>query len=222
MLLGTATFLCLVTRATLASESFFRDCASALESPDFQRLKTFYSSRTDEPRPDSCFRLNNNEFLVTVTNAGRVSQGLYYYYANDNTYGLVDRHYWPEIEVKREFVGPNQKRFVLISTSNLHHGNWEYGYQILYLVPGKKIQSFVVKELIAAKENPVDGFCGRHGSDGIELTDTATSIKGFQIVGEGSDDIRLEFTVEEEDCNTRKHRSYMRVFHPQAGDFIEE
>jgi hypothetical protein len=220
-LLRLAACLIMPYEITYASESYFRNCASVLESPDFQRLKSFYDFRPDEPRPDVCFRLNNSEFLVTVTNTGRVGgQGLYYYDAKNNSYELVGERYWPQIGVKREFVGPNQKRYVLIRTSNSHRGNWEYGYQILYLVPGKKIQSFVVKDLLYAKENPVSGFCG-HGGDGIELTSTATSIKGFQVLEEGSENVRLEFTVEEEDCNTGKHRNFMRVFRPQTGDFIE-
>jgi len=212
--------LYIISDITYASEPYFRRCDSVLESLDFKPLKLFYDSRPNQARPDDCFRLNKSEFLVTVTNAGRIDQGLYFYDANDNSYELVGGHYWPEISIKREFIGGNQKRFVLISTSNLSRGNWEYGYRILYLVPGKKIESFAVKDLLFAKENPVSGFCG-HDSDGVELNDIATSINGFDIVDEGSEKVRVQFNVEEEDCKTGIHRKYNRVFMPQGGGFTE-
>ncbi|TPQ28599.1 hypothetical protein [Methylomonas koyamae] len=212
--------LFIVSDIAYASESYFRSCDSVLESLDFKPLKLFYDSRPNQARPDDCFRLNKSEFLVTVTNAVRIDQGLYFYDSNDNSYELVGGHYWPEISIKREFIGGNQKRFVLVSTSNLSRGNWEYGYRILYLVPGKKIESFAVKDLLFAKENPVSGFCG-HDSDGVELNDIATSINGFDIVDEGSDKVRVQFNVEEEDCKTGIHRKYNRVFMPQAGGFTE-
>ncbi|MDX8129762.1 hypothetical protein QLH52_20870 [Methylomonas sp. OY6] len=220
ILFRVLALLFIISEITYASEPYFRHCDSVLESPAFKPLKLFYDSRPNEPRPDNCFRLNKSEFLVTVTNSGRIGQGLYFYDGSANSYELVGGHSWPDISIKREFLGGNQKRFVLINTSNLYRGNWEYGYRILYLVPGKKLESFAVKDLLFAKENPVSGFCG-HESDGVELTDIATSIKGFDVVGEGSENVRVEFNIEEEDCKTGTHRKYNRVFMPQAGDFTE-
>jgi hypothetical protein len=60
------------------AESFIIDCGEALSQKGFLKLTEYYDKHPDEPQPDMCFRLNNYEFLVTVTAIGRVGQGLYY------------------------------------------------------------------------------------------------------------------------------------------------
>ncbi len=62
-----------------ASNNFFMECDKVLEKKEFLSLKAYYDKHPDEPHPDMCFRLNNNEFLITVTGTGRVFQGLYYF-----------------------------------------------------------------------------------------------------------------------------------------------
>lgn len=198
-----------------AAEPFFRDCKSAFATRSFERLKEFYAKSKDNPRPSNCFKLNRNEFLVTVKDTGRIGQGLYYYDATTNSYGLVDGRHRPNIEIKLEFLGAGSKRYVLLGSSNLHQGAWRYGYEILYLTAGKKRQSFTLTELLVAQEDPESGFCGSR------LSQVATSITGFHILGEGSPSVRIEFAVEEENCGTLKRRRYTRVFQPHNGVFSE-
>lgn len=215
ILLLTAAILGLSSSAAYANEPYFQDCETAIQSRGFEGLKQYYARNNDAPRPSMCFKLNHDEFLVTTIDTGRVGQGLYYYDANNNSYELVDGRYCPNIDIKREFLGFGNKRYVLISCSNLHHGNWDVSYLLLYLVPGKKRQSFVFKELLFANEDPESGFCGSR------TPDTATSIIDFHISGERRSNVRLEFTVEEEDCKTRARRKYVRAFQPRYGDFVE-
>lgn len=214
-LLVTTLALALSPSAACAAESFFRNCETAIESHGFARLKRHYATNKDEPRPDMCFKLNRDEFLVTIEDTGRIGQGLYYYDARENSYGLVDGQYCPNIGIEKEFWGPGKKRYVLIKCSNLHDGDWHHGYSILYLVPDKQRRSFVLKELVFAREDPESGLCGRRPSQ------SATSIEHFRVIGEGSRSVRLEFAVEEEDCVTHGRRKHLRAFQLRDGKFVE-
>lgn len=213
--LGLVAILCFAPNITYATEQFFRDCGSALETQEFQRLKAYYTKNKEEAGPSYCFKLNRDEFLVTVEDSGRIGQGLYYYDASNESYRLVDGKYCPNIEIKQEFIGAHQKRYVLIKCSNLHHGNWDYGYFVLYLAPGKKRQSFVFKELLWGNEDPESGICGSR------IPDTAKAINVFHISGDGGENVRVEFTVVEEDCKTSSQKEYVRIFQPRDGDFVE-
>jgi hypothetical protein len=210
---GIAAFV--FSSNTAAAELYFRECDAALESPSFERLKTFYARNKNEPRPDNCFRLNRNEFLVTVTDAPRISQGLYYYDASADSFDLVDNQSRPNIKIRREFIGGGQKRYVLIKSSNLHNGSWSYSYEVLFLTSGKRRQSFVLMELLSGNEDPESGFCGSR------LPQTATRIADFHVSEEGGANVRIEFAVEEEDCKTRTKRKYVRVFQPRESGFTE-
>ncbi|TAN71772.1 MAG: hypothetical protein EPN17_00440 [Methylobacter sp.] len=207
--------ICLAPSITYATEPLFRDCSSALATKNFQRLQAYYTKSKENTTPSYCFKLNRDEFLVTVEDTGQIGQGLYYYDASNDSYGLVDGKYCPNIAIKQEFIGAHQKRYALIECSNLQHGNWDYGYLVLYLAPGKKRQSFIFKELLFVNEDPESGFCGSR------IHDTATSIKGFHISGEGGNNVRVEVNVEEENCKTSIHKKYARFFQPRDGDFVE-
>lgn len=198
-----------------AAEPFFHDCEAALESRGFEHLKSFYARNKGEPRADFCFRLNQNEFLVAVIDAPRISQGLYYYDSSVDSLDLVDNQSRPNIEITREFIGSGRKHYVLIKSSNLNNGSWSYSYEILFLNSGKKRQSFVLTELLSGLEDPESGFCGSR------LSKTATEISDPQVSGEGSPNIRIKFAGEEEDCKTHTRRKFVRVFRPSDRGFIE-
>lgn len=215
MLLCFAVFIGFAPSIAYATEPLFRNCSSALETKEFQRLKAYYAKSKEDAAPSYCFKLNRDEFLVTVEDTGRIGQGLYYYDASNDSYGLVDGRYCPNIAIKQEFIGAHQKRYALIECSNLQHGNWDTSYIILYLAPGKKRQSFIFKELLFVNEDPESGFCGSR------IHDAATSIKGFHISGEGGKQVRLEVSIEEENCKTGLHKKYIRIFQPRDGDFVE-
>ncbi|MEY4749069.1 MAG: hypothetical protein RIQ60_1283 [Pseudomonadota bacterium] len=205
----------LVLSTSAVAAPFFVECSAALESRGFERMQVFYARNKDEPRPDYCFRLNRSEFLVTVTNAARSSQGLYYYDATEDSFGLVDGKSRPNLAVEREFMGGGQKRYVLLKSSNLQGGTWEYGYEVLFLAVGKKRQSFVLQELLAVTEDPESGMCGSR------LTQSASRMAAPHVSGEGGANLRLEFVVEQEDCRTRTRRKTARAFQPREGGFAE-
>ena len=205
----------LALSSSAAAAPFFVECSAALESRGLERMQEFYARHQEEPRPDLCFRLNRNEFLVIVTDAARIGQGLYYYDATDDSFSLVDGKSRPNLTVEREFMGGAQKRYVLLKFSNLQGGNWEYGYEVLFLAVGKKRQSFVLQELLAVTEDPESGLCGSR------LTQSASRIAASHVSGEGGANLRVEFVVEQEDCRTRTRRKTVRAFQPREGGFAE-
>jgi hypothetical protein len=217
ILLGLVIAIGLSSSITYAAGPFFEDCETALDKPGYQRLKQYYEahSQEDENPPRMCFRLNRDEFLVTIVDAGRIVQGLWYFDASTGLYDRVDNQYCPGISIEQEFTGARQKRYVLFKCSNLHLGDATTWYSVLHLTPGKKRQSFSLKQLLAAQEDPEEGFCG------TRLSDSATSIMNYQILNESTAGVRIEFAIEEENCKTHKRRIYIRAFQLRDGEFAE-
>lgn len=211
LLLATLAFA-----GPVPASQFFQECSEALEKPEFVTLKGYLDSKPELPRPNKCFRLNNNQFLVTVTNTGRVSQGLYYYDAKSNTYGLEGGSYMPNVDVVQEFIGPNNKRYVLLSVSNLSRGNWWQGYSILNLIPTKEGKSHVHYSLLSWSEDPESGLCGTKISTG-----KASSVDEPRITNEGTESVKIVFPVTEQDCVTSKIMTYSRTFALSDGTFKE-
>lgn len=211
-----AILLVLMVGTASAGEPFFRPCDQALDTEPFKQLREFYAGHPEEPRPDACFRLNNREFLVTVSDTGRVGQGLYYFNADTSTYGFPDGSYRANIEVMREIEGPNKKRFVILKTSNLHAGNWDIGYELLFLKPKEHGRSFEIQELLLANQDPEAGMCGSRITKG-----TATDVKGIRVEHEGTVDTSLVFVVNSQVCPNGKQRSYERRFVWSSGRFRE-
>lgn len=199
-----------------ANEAFFQSCDPVLGTPPFKRLSEFYAGHPENPKPDACFRLNNREFLVTVTDTGRVGQGLYYFNADNGTYDFPDGSYRANIEVMREFVGPNRKRFVILTSSNLHAGAWGIGYELLFLKPKKMGRSFETQELIFANQDPLNGMCGESITEG-----TAAEVKDVRIEHEGTAETSVVFVVDSQVCPQGKERSYERRFVWSSGRFRE-
>lgn len=200
----------------VSASQFFQECSEALEEPEFGALKKYLDSKQELPRPDKCFRLNNQQFLVTVTNTGRVAQGLYYYDAKTNAYGLDGGSYMPNVTVVQEFMGPNNKRYVLLSVSNLSRGGWWRGYSILNLIPTKDGKSYVHYSLLSWSEDPESGLCGTKISTG-----KASSIKSPQIANEGTESVQIVFPVTEQDCVTSKQTTYSKTFALSDSVFME-
>lgn len=211
-----AILLALMVRTASAGEPFFLPCDQAIDTPPFKQLREFYAGHPEEPRPDACFRLNNREFLVTVSDTGRVGQGLYYFNADTSTYEFPDGSYRANIEVIREVEGPNKKRFVILKTSNLHAGNWDIGYELLFLKPKENGRSFEIQELLLANQDPEIGMCGSRITKG-----TATDVKDVRVEHEGTVDTTLVFVVNSQVCPKGKQRSYKRQFVWSSGRFRE-
>jgi hypothetical protein len=217
----------LIYGSNVTASNFFIECDKALEKKEFLPLKKYYDKHPDEPHPDMCFRLNNNEFLVTVTSTGRVFQGLYYFNSKEEKLGRGEGG-GPNIEVKEEFLGKNNKRYVLLSWSNLSHGDWDYGFDILNLIPKREGKPFIVYNLLYVNEDPVSGLCGawssKDKSGKIERHQNfkegkKESIKGYKIIDQGTENVRIVFTITEQDCKTLEERTYQKTFHLVDGAF---
>lgn len=205
----------LVFSGQVSASQFFQECSVALEKPEFAALKKYLDTNQKLPRPNQCFRLNNKQFLLTVTDTNRVGQGLYYYDAMTNSFGLDGGRY-SLVSVDREFAGLNNKRYVLLSFSNLSRGRWSQDYTILNLVPTKDRKSYIHYSLLSWIEDPVSGLCGTRISTG-----KARSIKTPQITNEGTESVQIIFQVTEQDCVTSEQTTYSKVFALRDGVFRE-
>lgn len=200
------------------AQNFFEPCDAALKTAPYKSLREYLQAHEAELVPDMCFRLSNSEFLLTVTDTPRISQGLYHYDAKANKFDLSDGRSRPNVRVKREFEGEAKKRFVLFSWSNLHQGNWSSGYEILNLISKKEDRSFVVYGLLGMSEDPQSGFCGSNFVTSGK-TDAVTAVK---VLNEGTENVRIVFDVTEQDCSTKMFREAKRVFSLINGIFKEE
>jgi len=227
------TLIALVTVCTNAlAEDFFQNCKDVLNKPEFKVLQRYLQTRKDFPKPNECFRLNNSQFLMTVRGIGRIAQGLYYYDAKANTFGLSDGHAMPLASVVLEFLGPNKKRFVLLSVSNLQHGNWDRGYSILNLIPvvqgGKP---YIHYNILSWNEDPEHGLCGHWTSTSKKTGETVLhknissgttqSINAPEVIEGGTNNVELAFPVTEQNCETSEIKKYKKIFRLEDGIFLE-
>ncbi len=224
----------------LFANNYFQDCNAVLEKPEFYKLNKFlnsdfskdsYDTVKEITPPNKCFRLNNNYFLFTVTDTGRVGQGLYFYNAKTDEYGLDNNQYKPSIEVVQEFLGARGKRFVLLKWSDLMHGNWDTGYTILNLAPLKNGKPYIHYPLLYANEDPEIGMCGGKNSSTWDSDipaplyiskGIATSFRSYKVFNDGTNAVNIIFNINEEDCKTLKQRSYKKTFGLDNGRFLEK
>lgn len=219
-LFATLILCCLgivISPLLLAAETYFNDCAGALQKPAFAELSNLYKSRGKSlPTPDMCFRLNNNEFLVTVTNTGRTGQGLYYFNAKTGFYDFSDGKYSQGIQIADEFIGPNGKRFVLLRWHFLNEGVYVNSFGVLNLVSRNTGKPFVEYTLIEASEDPVNGLCGESIKAGV-----TASVRSYKLANANSEKVRLTFSILEEDCASRETQEKQKVFALVNGRFTE-
>lgn len=176
---------------TTHATTFFEPCESALQTPAFNALHAFYAGKPEEPKPDACFRLNNHEFIVTVTDTAPIAQGLYFFDARTGNYNFPDGAQRRGIRVRMEFDERSGKHFALLETSSLGQGEWFTGYQVLFLQPGKGVNSFTLQKLIEVQADPEVGLCGTHVRKG-----SAAEVKSVRSDAGGD----LVFRLEEQHC----------------------
>jgi len=208
------------------AEGFFMDCEAAFKLKEFSVLQEFFDKHSDEPRPEQCFRLNNSEFLVIITDTARAGQGLYFVNIKRNKME-IDGGY-ALMGVEREFLGKNKKRYVLLANSNLGGGSYSYGYSILNLVPrtysGKP---YIVYSLFYVSEDPESGLCGEMLSTwGGETTKTVKikegtteQINSYKILNEGTENVTIIFNITEQNCKTLVKKPYTKTFKIVNGEF---
>jgi len=198
--------LLLSSQTCFALEPYFVSCEDALSSRPFQKLQNFYDSHPDEGEPDECFRLNNNEFLVTVNQTSRQAQGLYFFNAKIKSYGpAVENWAEPGIHVVTEFKGPHEKRFVLFESRD--QNTWYSGvsYYLLYLTPYKSGKPYVFSTVLSA-----EAYWSKEGEACEQSADKpATDIDSYKVEQPGTDDTHLVFNVKEWNC-TSNNKSYLR------------
>lgn len=212
------SFAFLLLPISVYSQTYFVDCGTAFKQKEFNPLAEYFKKQPQtDPSPDQCFKLNNREFLVTVTDTVRIAQGLYFCDTSKSSCSLHENSATPAIKIEREFTGENGKRFVLISWSDLHSGNMTSGYDVLYLVPRTNKYPFFIGHIILASESPTNSLCS-YESD--VLPPYAETIESYKINNEGSKKMALEFKVIHQNCKTDVTTSHTIVFSYTDGKFF--
>ncbi|MBC7416744.1 MAG: hypothetical protein H7325_01135 [Pedobacter sp.] len=218
------------------ASNFFKNCDAVLDKPEFQKLNQFFSTndkfnKTDNPLPpDMCFRLNNNYFLFTVVDTGNLSQGLYFYNAKTDTFGQDEGKYSPNIGVEKEFLGAHNKRFVLLSSGMLRHGDSYNWFTILNLTPTKTGKPYIHYNLIDSVQNGGSGMCGdephdRSKNDNNSLyiyMEIASYIHSYKVSNEGRDAVNIVFDVDEQNCKTMAHKNIKKTYCLKNDRFVEK
>lgn len=186
--------LALLSTGSAQASTFFEPCESALKTPAFAALQAFYAGKPELPKPDACFRLNNHEFLVTVTDTAPIAQGLYFFDARTGSYDFPDGAQRRGLSVKMEFDERSGKHFALLETSSLGNGEWFTGYHVLFLKPGKGTGSFALQKVIEVQADPEVGLCGTHVSKG-----SAAKVKCVRPDSDGPS-LALVFQLGEQRC----------------------
>ncbi len=101
-------------------------------------MKKYVESRSGSTasipeKNDTCFRLNNYQFLVNEN-----TEGIYFYDAKRSTYGKDIPGLRMYTEIKQEFTGGNHKHYALIysSNTNFRYSDLYQKYEILSLIAG--------------------------------------------------------------------------------------
>ena len=211
--------LSLVTSSATAQGPFFINCDDAFKKPSFLVLAKYFKQNDKNLPPDKCFRLNDRQYLVTVTKAVQIDAGLYVFDATKKTF---ERHNGDD-EVVREFVGKNHKRYVLLRWSYLSHGDYEYGYDILQLTP--KLQEglpIVVYNLLWVTEDPGAGLCVENVRPDDQVHGMASHITGYQIVNEGTEHVQIVVNLKQQDCKTSQIKTVNKKFILYHNRFVED
>jgi len=205
------------------SAPYFQSCSDVLSKKEFQPLAGYFDSQPDQHHPDQCFRLNNNQFLVTEE-----PEGLFLYDKNTNSYTEDVPGMRVAIEINKEFYGENNKHYVIIynSNTNFRYADWWQEYSILNLVPAKDGKPYIRYKLVSWEEDPA-GLCGNvkdddEGSQEKNAKEKLTKdIKEPQIINEGTSSVKIIFSVKEKNCISGVTRNYKKEFSLSYGVFKE-
>jgi hypothetical protein len=215
MRLGIATALLLLAGGALAGEPQFLVCEQALYTPQFIRLVAFYGRHPELPKPNECFRLNDREFLVTVTADARVAQGLYYFDSATQTYDLADGAYRPEVSIAREF-DIARKHFVLVESSNLNAGQWNTIYEVLFLRPKGAGRPFEIQRLLELQQDPEEGMCGSRLLEG-----TAAKVESIDVSVRCTEANMIAFELKTQSCPGGAIETRRPTFEWNGSSFVE-
>jgi hypothetical protein len=210
-------------------ENFFVDCDKAMKKKVFSPLKIFLEDQSlyseidgrVDCLPKSCFRLNENEFLLTIPLSHNFRAGLYYVNLKNNNLILHGDVEMPNIEVQQEFTGKNKKRYALFSWGTLWHGIYSREYGVLNLVLKTKGKPpYVLYNIYSAHESD-SGLCGKwvdknnktgKTAEGQDIKEgKAHSVKRCRIENYGTDNVQIVFDIQEQNCLTLEKREYKKI-----------
>jgi hypothetical protein len=199
-----------------AQKSLFTPCAEALPTPEFAPLRAVIPGAFAESA--GCLRLTNREFLLFAQPFGP-GQPFHYCDLRTSAPGCkAEPHWFYAFETKQQFTGANGKRYMLWHTWQMKRGIYSDGYGIFSLVPRSiDPRGFAVYTLpggmIFQGEDPANSDPCR------DLGDEATEITGYELRGEGTEEVELRFTQRRIDCKTRQETLGLLRYQPKNGKF---
>ncbi|MDI6535818.1 hypothetical protein QMA77_02530 [Pantoea ananatis] len=226
--------LCCLYSSYSCAENWFLPCAEALDKPGFSLLKKYVESRSGSTasipeKNDTCFRLNNYQFLVNEN-----TEGIYFYDAKRSTYGKDIPGLRMYTEIKQEFTGGNHKHYALIysSNTNFRYSDLYQKYEILSLIAGNSEKPYTRYTLFDWYEDPSSGLCGT--TEPVSDDKSASSevsnkkipfeydVSKPRIINQNNADVAIYFHVKEQNCTTSAIREYDKKFIIINGLFKDE
>lgn len=199
-----------------ASKSLFTPCAVALPTAAFAPLRAVIPEHL--AGSSGCLRLTNQEFLLFNQPDG---PGNPFHYCDLRTAPPAckeEPHWFYTFEINEQFTGAHGQRFMLWYTWQMKRGVMTDGYGIVSLVP--KSQAARGFEIYALSGGYI--FKGEDPSTADpcrDLSEDATEITGYELRGDGSEDVELRFNKRTIDCQTRQESLSALRYRPKTGRF---
>jgi hypothetical protein len=191
-----------LSTAANASSPLFSSCESDPWPRDFETLKASPAIAQIE-EISHCMRLTNSQYLIAAIPAGPASNLYFCDLAAQTPTCVEDRDgvYYPNLEIVRQFIGSNGKRYVLWESSMLRHGLMSSNYHVFSLVPRSKApRGYEFYSLDIG--NAASGEDGKCRSD-LNL-DEAVLIQSVDVLNEGTEHVLIRFGVTTTACDTEE------------------
>jgi hypothetical protein len=181
-----------------AGDWSFEDCASALDTPEFQPLRAALERARLAKLADSCLALAPPREYVVLT-----WQQIYYCDVSSES-GCVEntQGYWyPGLRAVRRISGANNNQFVLFKNGGMQHGLVGSGYHVFQLVPKSKNRRGYELYRLAVGDHYFLGEGGLPPCRDLAAEDKATEVKRMDVSDERSSSVTLRFDQLVTPCN---------------------
>lgn len=220
------------------ADTFFQKCAAAWQQQSFVQLKDYLTKNggrvaaDSDDQADYCARLNNHEFMVLPPPSGGDVGRIYHCDFRTTKSCRPIFGNFPSVEVWGEFSDRRGKHFAVLKTDSMRGGLDSEAYVVFFLTDPKKNAdhaSFVLQVLDGASNM---GLASEASNDLCQTTlpidysagaplGSANKIEHLNINFDKRGRGRLSFVETEEDCDSRRYRTYTQDYVFQNGAFTK-